>query len=316
VAHKQNNQWDTDPDGLQGALVSMCGGGWVVDASSDSQSLMHYVAKWMTLRKYPTPVVLNTLAHNSYTAHQEHWVTIIGVVTDKDPTTNPTVTLQSVLFIDPSPQNLSDPPIVDYVDGSTWYGQLQAVTKTGTPNYQGKFVAVVEPPVVPGRAVALVQAVTGTIIPPREALQAAARWIKELELTKISHFRNLAENKPLEPLLVNPERAGYYLIPYSQDGRTATFAVMVNAYTGQFQEATAFAARRYLPEKEAVDAAVRGLSIEAPKSVKAVAIYSPSAGLGTRYAPVWRVAVDGKVATVDQNGVVRMPIARRESIER
>jgi hypothetical protein len=308
LANKQDNLWDTDPIGLKGALTSLCGGTWIAPPYADSQTLMYWVAYFMTHYPYPVAMVLNTLPHNSYTAHQEHWVTIIGVVTDKDPTTNNPVTLQNVLFVDPSPANLSDPPIVHYVNGSTWYNYsgLQAVTKTGSP-YQGKFVAVIEPPVVSGRAVAPVQAVTGHIIPPQEALQAAARWIRQLELTKISHFRNLAESKPLEPLLVNPERAGYYLIPYSQDGRTARFAVMVNAYTGEFQEVTAFAAKRYLPEKEAVDAAVRGLSIEAPKSVKAVAIFSPGAGLGTRYAPVWRVEVDGKTVLLDESGRIRKP---------
>src|SRR5215510_2391416 len=49
-----------------------------------------------------------------------HWVAITAIVTDVNPVGNPTVNLQFVQFIDPSPTNLGDPPMVRFVTGAQW----------------------------------------------------------------------------------------------------------------------------------------------------------------------------------------------------
>ena len=314
LANKVEGMWDSDPAGMRGAMMGLCppggGGHWVVFSPADPTALMYSVAYWMTHNNYPAVVLLNTAAHNSYTPHQEHWVVIKGIVTDVDPTTHPTVNLQYVWFNDPAVP-LGDPPLERYVAAATWYGELQAVTKTGSA-YLTKYVAVIEPPERPGRAIAPREVLVGRVIPPAEAVRYAKKWITNLGLSRLGPFKGLEAARSLEPILVNAARGGYYLIPYSSDEGGARLAVVVNAYNGGFQEAGSFAPARFLSRQAAVEIALKFLNVRNPKKVTAECESSPAVGSPNRYLPSWRVDVDGSAVVVTNTGEIRTTPRRRE----
>lgn len=316
LVHKTEAAWDTDPVGLAGAMMTLCPptGSWSVFHRADATELMYWVAFYMTHNNYPVAAVLNTQTHNGVATHQEHWVVIKGIVTDVDPKTASAVTLEHVWYTDPAPPVFGDPPIEHFISGSSWYTQFQAVTKAPSA-YTGEYVAVIEPPRRRGVARAKPEVVRGELIPREEAFELARRWIEKLEiLAELKPFRRLRESEPLEPLLVDPNYGGYYLIPFSADGKTAQYAVLINAYTGEFQEAGAFGPVRYVSEKEALKRSLRFLSTQESRRVRATLVFAPEAGAASRFHPIWKVEVEGRTTAVRQDGDVRFwprPMLRR-----
>jgi hypothetical protein len=301
-AAKVEAAWDTDPAGLRAALAGLCpppGGSWSVFANTDAATVMHSVAYYITQNRYPVAALLNTTGH-AFSTHQEHWVAIKGIGTDVDPTGGTPETLEYVWFVDPAVA-VGDPAVERYVAAGTWFTQFQAVTKPGSA-YLGKFVAVIEPPPKTGRVRFRPEVVSGNVIPERLALRAAAKWVRGANVEKLGPYRELARAKPLPPILVDAERGGYYLVPYSPDGKQARFAFLVNAYTGHFQEVGAFAPTRFLSAEAAQKLALAAVGGK-PASVRSEAISSPEDG-ASRYRPLWRVWVDGRPVDVTQSGEV------------
>jgi hypothetical protein len=293
--------WDTDPQGMKSALMSLCpppGGSWSIFSNASAQALMHSVAFWMTQRQYPAAVVLATASHNSYAPHQEHWVAIRGLVTDNPPVTHPTVNLEMVWFTDPAVP-LGDPPLQRLVTGSTWYTEFQAVTKAASA-YNGKFVAVIEPPPSKGRAVAPAEVLTGRVIQAARALQIAAQQLGNPRIAQFEPFRKLRGTKPMAPLLVNAQRGGYYLIPLTANGKDAIGAMLLNAYTGGLQEVGTFAPTRFVSQKDAVERALRTAGKVDPAQVRSALVSTPEAG-ASRYRPAWKVEVAGRSVIVRQD---------------
>lgn len=306
-ANRVETVWDTDPVGLEKALETVCPPPhWSVFARTDAAELMYSVAYWMTQNDFPAAVVLDTDAHNSYAAHQEHWVVVKGIITDVDPTSSSTVTLQHIWITDPSPATFGDPAVERFIAASTWYGELSAVSKA-TSTYDGNFVAVIEPPERRGRLVAEAKEILfGEVLDPDRIRELAMRWLEKIEmLRELKPFAPLYRTRPLEPLLVDPKEGGYYIVPFSAEGEEASHALLINAYKGNFQEAGAFAPMRYLSEKEAAERALKFLRIRQADWIDAVLLHAPEAGSTSRYDPVWRLAVDRQVVAVRQNGSVR-----------
>jgi len=299
--------WTAEPRGLADAMATLCplppGHHWTVISRADPTQVMRAVAFWMTVNDYPVAALLDTTAHHGDPTHQEHWVAIKGIITDADPTTTSTVTLEYVWFNDPG-LPLGDPTASKLVTGSFWYTQFQAVAKAGS-SFNGNYLAVIEPPASPGRATAPPEVLTGRLISADEALAAAFRAIRDVGLARIGGFDVLDQATPLEPLLVDARYGGYYLIPYAVEGREATAALFVNAYTGGFQEVDAFAsATRFLSEDEARQVALRSLKAAQPKAVEAELVSSAEAGSASRSRPLWKVRVDGRTVGVTQDGEV------------
>ena len=310
--NKVETMWDTDPKGLEGAMNSLCTptGSWYVYSRTSPQKLMFWVAYWMTGNSYPVAVLKDTLSHNSYTSHTEHWIAVRGVITDVDPTSPGTtsVNLQYVWFNDPA-VDLGDSSIERFVSGSTWYSEFLPVSKTGS-SFQGKYVAVIEPPTVSGVALAPPEILVGRIIPPDKALASAVRWIKWKKIYELKEYRVLKKARPLKPLLVNKAHGGYYIIPYSTDSINASAAVLVNAYTGGFQEVGVFKPVRYLPKEEAIKVALVQIEGSAARLKPKAELVLPRGDVVTsRYFPLWKVTAGGKVIGVSQKKHVytRMP---------
>jgi hypothetical protein len=307
-AHKTETMWDTDPAGLAVAMQGLYPSqhGWVVFSNTSPQSLMYSVAYWMTKLQYPAATLLNTLPHNTYTAHGEHWVTIRGIITDKDPTLpgNTSVNLQYVWFNDPSPANLGDPSIERFVSGSTRYSLFQTVTKPGSA-YLGKYVSIIEPPSISGKAIAPHEVISGRIIPPEEALRYAKKWIGDLKLAKLAPYRILRNAIMLQPVLVNKAGKAYYLVPVATDERKSmvSAAILVNAYNGNLQEVGAFKPAALMVKDDAIKLAQRHLAVKEIARADAEPIAADDSAVG-RYFPLWRVTLDNKVVDVSREGKI------------
>ena len=324
LLNKTESQWDTDPMGMRGALKTLCPppGTWSVYHKVDPADLMFRVAYWMTRNSFPVPIVKDTVAHNTYTAHEEHWIAIRGIITDADPTTTSSVNLENVWFNDPSPANLGDPPVIRFVTGTQWYDEFAPVTKVGS-SYHGEYVAVIEPPQVTGVAIAKAKLLYGTLITPAKATEFAERWVKEKKLYDIESYKVLANAKPLPPLLVNKDHGGYFIVPYSTDGKMAQVAVIVNAYNGEFEEVGAFKPIRYLTEKQAVEIATQTVKIAPPSGPAGInpqpeppinpkpaeLVFPEGQQVVSRYFPIWQVTVNRQTVGVTQQQHVftRMP---------
>jgi hypothetical protein len=315
-AHKVEGNWDTDPDGLRGAMMALCppppsvpeGGHWAVIPRPDTASLMYWVAYWMTKNQFPVALLLGTTAHNSYLPHQEHWVAVKGIITDLDPTAgNSTVNLQYINFVDPSPPNFGAPAIEFFLSAAQLSTVFAAVTKSSS-KYKGEFVAVIEPPVAEGRALMPQRVLTGTIIPIAQATRHARAAVENLRLASMESFRDFAEARPLDPLLVNREHGAYYLVPFAVGNKAPALAVLINAYDGEFLEAAHFASHAYLPEKAAVERLRTAMRLPATE-YKAALVSSPDAV--EQLFPQWQVTTGGRTLRVSQRGAVReLPVQR------
>ena len=306
--------WDTGPTWMRAALTTLCpppGGSWHVFAESDYETLMYSVAHYLATNHYPVALVLETTAHvPSDPLHQEHWVTVTGIQTDVDPTTNAHFEVEYVWFNDPN--ELGMPAMTREATGAAWRDLLfQQVTKPGS--YFGKLVAVVEPPAQPGSATSRREVLSGKVISERLAVRKATKWVRRRHLGRQDSYRAFAQSRPLPPILVNAEHGGYYLVPYSPEGGKAGLAVLVNAYTGGFQEVGAFASSDFLSAVEAEKLALAATQTVNPQSLRTEAISSSSAG-ASRYRPLWRVWIDGRAIDVTQDRKVRPADLREEPI--
>ena len=96
-------------------------------------------------------------------------------------------------------------------------------------------------------------------------------------------------------------------------GPTVQAAVIVNAFTGEFEEVGALGrAVRYLPEEEARDIATKSLRLkmEQRREVRARLMFQPSDISHIRLYPFWEINVEDRVLYVDQLGKVYGAIKR------
>ncbi len=282
--------WATDPDGLREALMVFGGDpgvNWAIHTNANEQNLMHSVAYWMTRRSYPTAVLVYGW---------QHWIAIVGFTTDVDPVSNTTVTLQSIEIHDPW-----NPPcptatsggVKSFMTGINWFNNYW-YTPGNYPasKWDGNYIAIIEPPLKDGRATAREAVTKGEIINEKNALELAARWIKELKLYEKQPYAVLRKIKPLKPLLVNQEQKGYYIIPYGyRDGGYAEAAIILNAYNGDFQEVGVFEKPfKYLTEEDAAHYAIDYLCLCGGKA-EAQMVFEPSEQTSSRFLPVWKMKV-------------------------
>jgi len=302
-ANKVESQWDTDPVGLKEALKTLCppASTWSVHSRTDAEALMHSVAYWMTVNNYPAAGLMSTAPHNGYTAHSEHWVAIRGIITDDNPTTHSSTPLRFVWFNDPA-VDLGDPALVRFVSGATWYSEQFPVSKAGS-SYIGRYVAVIEPPEFTGRLVAPMQMLIGKLITPKAAREFAKRWITQYKLTDYESYQSLRNAVQLEPLLVNAGHGGYYIVPYSndKDQRLASSAIIVNAYSGDFQEVGSFAPVSYLSKEEAIKLTAQQLG-KKTGNISAELVYPQGERVVSRYFPLWKVTADNHSYGVSRQG--------------
>lgn len=314
--------WCTDPLGLRNCLRTLNlppAGTWNIFMDTNRDAVMFDILYWMNRNNFPVGVLVN---------RGGQWVVIVGYETDIQPLSGTTPTLQQITIYDPEPHNIGTHSTMS---GAIWF----ATSWNGAIQYAGtwfnNYVAVIEPPVAKGKVKTMrTRRIGEKIISSKEAIKYAKRAIRKLKLGEKPPHMILKKKgiKNLQPILVREEispdmgkekEAPYYhIVPFGFDRETgqcgvrlARLCVIVNAYTGQFEEITTFGKPvRYLPEKEAIDVAAKALNLKrteikkmlAEKIITATVMFQPSEITHIRAYPFWKVTVKDTVLYVDQLG--------------
>jgi hypothetical protein len=137
-------------------------------------------------------------------------------------------------------------------------------------------------------------------------------WYEKFGFEKRPAYQALRGTVPLEPLLVNREKNGYYMVPFGyREGRLSQGALLVNAYSGEFEEIGVFQRPiTYLDRERAIglglcfsctgDEKRRAEAQERREMANAELIFRTSAQTQSRFMPVWRVQVRDRVVYVTQ----------------
>jgi hypothetical protein len=320
--------WATDPHGLQGCLQSAANPGgvhWSEFANASRDALLFSTLYWMNRREFPAPTLVN---------QGGHWVVIVGWTTDVEPVLASSPVLQSIHFHDPEPHNVGTDTTMTAAQwySGPWNG---AVMYSGT--WLNEYVAIVEPPIMKGRAqVRQVRRTGRKLITPTQAAAAARRAIAEQSLAEMPKYSLLAQKgvEQLPPLLVREEppippleqrrrarrrlrsaaATHYYIVPFGNrserhaDGSPlARVCVLVNGYTGAFEEITVFGrALKHLSEREALNIVASAMrrTLRQLKGAEATLMFQAGDITHVRTYPFWRVRVANRTLYVDQLGTL------------
>jgi hypothetical protein len=307
--------WATDPHGLRGCLQSLSnppGVHWAEFANASRDALLFEMLYWMNAREFASGVLVN---------QGGHWVAVVGFVTDVEPTAGSNPTLQYIHFHDPEPHTVGTDTMMT---GSQWFSGPWNGSISYSGSWFNKYVAVVEPPIKQGKARVNVVKRTGKdILSPSRAAESAREWIAKLNLANQPKYSLLGRDDvdSTDAILVREETWGrraknvphYYIVPFGfrfelaeKGGRAVRAAVLVNAYTGNLEEVTAFGSPiRFVTKEEALDvvaAALRKDSKGLREAAEAVLMFQPSDITHIRTYPFWKITVGKRVMYVDQLG--------------
>jgi hypothetical protein len=282
---------------------------------------MFDILYWMNRNNYPVATLIN---------QGGHWVVIVGFQTDVAPVSGSSPVLQTIRFHDPEPHNVGTDTTIS---AATWYASEWngAISVAGTWN--NMYAAVIEPPVEKGNIIIReTKRIGEKFISPKTAVEFARKWIDKMPLARKDAYAVLQKKGIInqEPILVREEiKFGlekekilpyYYIIPfgfaYEKDrcGVPMTrVSLIVNAYTGEFEEITAFGEPiRYLPQGEAIEIATHTMKLnkEELTNIKASMLFRPSDITHIRTYPFWVIKVGEKFLYVDQLGNLYAQIKR------
>jgi hypothetical protein len=309
--------WATDPFGLRDAMMALnappSGGHWVVFSNATRDTVMFDILFWMNRNHYPVAVLINKGGH---------WVALVHFISDVEPLEGTSPTLQTITKYDPEPHNVGT---VSTMTGAVWYATdwNGAIIYAGT--WLNRYVAVIEPPEAKGTVkIERVTRIGKQKIPPSRAIELVKMWIKEDRIPNRQQHALLARKDLafLEPIVVTEHAVSiekpqaepcYYIVPIglqmerSKNGSVqARIAVMLNAFTGEFEEITTFGRPvKYLTQDEAVSVAAKALGIRrVPEDVKVSLEFTPSDITHIRAYPYWKVTLKDRSVFVDQLGAV------------
>lgn len=305
--------WATDPQGLRDTMRNLNpppGGTWNIHANATRNTVMFDILYWMNRNSYPVATLVN---------QGQHWVVIVGYETDIVPNQGTSPTLNKVTINDPWPVNQG---ATSTVTGNKWYSSYWNGAVTYDPNgtWEGKYVAVIEPPISSGDVIIETVARIGTeMITPEEAVALANYYIIELGLGEMEPYSMLLSEDTvnLDPFLVREEieigmPAGeevpyYYIVPYGYNYEIPQIrvSILVNAFTGDFEEVGAFGEPvGYLSEEDAINIAAIELELtpQEMEQAQAILLFTPSAITHIGIYPFWKVTVDDRYIYIDQTG--------------
>lgn len=310
--------WATDPIGLRECLRLLNpppGGTWSIHADATRDNVMFDILYWMNRNHYPVATLIN---------RGGHWVAIVHYETDVAPVVGSSPTLQIITKHDPEPHNVGS---VSTMSAAVW----NATDWNGAVRYAGtwlnRYVAVIEPPVAKGIVrIEKVTRIGERVITPERAVEFAKKWIEKLKLWDkppyavlrrkgIGNFEPILVREEIKPVKERGVRLPYYyVVPFgfeSEKGECGVplvrISVIVNAFTGKFEEISAFGQPvRYLPEREAIAIAARAMRLDKKelKEIKATMMFLPSDITHIRPYPFWKIDVKDRSVYVDQLGKV------------
>lgn len=229
--------WYSDPQGVTGALedpaLAICGG-WVDISNTNRDTVLGWLLYYVKAYKYMGIVS---------TGPFEHWQIVRGFWTDAEPAGGAAVTLNEIYLYDPD-----YPCETRIVSGGTWSSDAAywggPVNRAGS-QWHNKYVAVAEPPTLELRVRVREHLKRGRILPFERAFERLQVWAAESEAARDLGLREVAQGRA-EHVLVRRDEGSYYLVSLKlRDGRHAD--IILNAYSGDFEELRLMPAARRLP---------------------------------------------------------------------
>ncbi|WP_372364436.1 hypothetical protein [Candidatus Uabimicrobium sp. HlEnr_7] len=286
--YKVETGWASDPEGMKGALNNLAdshvGGFWQIfwwkKGYNPGPNLMYWIARGMTELKFP--------AHATVYGHG-HALVVTGLTTSKNPVNVPSgpINLINIEVHNPWPPNKGEKV---YMTGSHWYSRyFYPPNSPSNSKWSECMLATVhiaknsnafkeELPITQGPVL-----VAPKLQKQGEVISTAVAKLKMHEVLKgkirESDQQILGGLTMLQPILVNKNHQGYYLIPFG-NVRTneSSAAIILNAYTGDFEAMSVFGKPFfYLNEREY---RVKNINIEA--------VFSPSKECRSPFTPLWK----------------------------
>jgi hypothetical protein len=164
--------------------------------------------------------------------------------------------------------------------------------------WNGKYVVLFEPPEERGRATSLPPAVGPRIIRDLDRLRRlASTQVERLQLAEHPGMRLLAELSPLDPMLTrigSSRGKPYYLVPFGVGRSEIQAAMILNAYTGVFEEAIVLSEDcffKYLTRMEALELASTRLRAPTEWLIQPTLVFKQTIETPNRFFPVWYVGL-------------------------
>lgn len=170
-------------------------------------------------------------------------------------------------------------------------------------------MSVYEPPEVSGRANVLEPISSGRII------QNVAR-LRELAMNSVERFSLTAQtglftrNRLLEPLLAregNSRGRPYFIMPFGEHLTQVSAALILNAYTGDFEEAIILpegCVLHYLNKTQALEKAIQQLRVPISWLGTPTLLHVLSPTTPNRFIPVWKSELNRSVFITSQGEVI------------
>jgi hypothetical protein len=321
--------WYSDPFAITKTLNDLCPPEhhWVDVSGTDKYTVLYTLFKWMANYKYVSLVCV--FAH-------DYWSTLVYYRTSDDPRFVNNPTLDLIGLYEPY-YSVFGMPEVDYkeINGSVWMSNpyYWGTPCGGSTNpqcgqiWKDKYVGIGEPPEVGGKIrVKTIPRIGKKLISPKDATSLARTYLAERQqrgskflLERMTGVRNA------QPMLVREfhpkpfkqrakEDVRYYLVPFANryevdktGSPLARLSILVNAYTGGFEELCVFPRPvRYLSESEVLAIAGRslGLSRREAGRMEVELVFRPLRPHVSSALPAWKVEFDDRALFVTQFGLV------------
>lgn len=322
--------WATDPSGLSQTMMQLNQpiGSWGIISNDVRYDTLFQVLFWMNNNSYPAAILIDA---------GEKWVVVTGYVTDVEPLQGTTPTLWEITINDPDPANQGS---TYTLPGNVWLDTYWNYPVEAEGTWYNKYVAVVEPPIVQGTisvpAIDRAGGVSKKMITPGSAIEHAQKAIDAngfryrkpyeiLDNPSMINYEPILVCEMIDPIRVEKKITPYYyIIPYGYsyekkgDKEAVRIAILVNAFTGNFEEIIAFETpQTYITREEAIATADDYLKknlIQRDFSAtlrveEAVVEYQPSDLTHLRACPFWRITYsDSTSLYVQQSGAIHIQI--------
>lgn len=138
----------------------------------------------------------------------------------------------------------------------------------------------------------------------------ASEWVTRFHLVERPGMSLFAEFSPLEPMLASV-RSGrgrsYYLVPFGDRLSRTQAAMIVNAYTGKYEEAIVLPKDcffKYMTKAEALKLSVEKFKVPAEWLSQPNLIFNPSVETPDRFFPVWHFSLQRDVYVTPRADIV------------
>jgi hypothetical protein len=175
---------------------------------------------------------------------------------------------------------------------------VNAVALWPDSQWNGEYVGVYEPPQVEGRVVAPKPVYGPRIIRNLDLLrEMAISHVDQLQLAERPGMRLFTEFSPLQPIRARVSRTGgrsYYIVPFAESPKKVQAAIILNAYTGVYEESILLPKDcflQFLTKAEAFEMAVKHYGVKPEWLTSPRLIHTPSVETPNRFFPVWHVSL-------------------------